>query len=211
MTSTTGAPPRQDAALLRLGSTLKAAGYRFTTVTPATHERVNRRPGNELGRSLTDVLGWSRPFRTGALPDDVVTLLDEAGALRRDGDLWRSLIRVSGYDGELFVHSAFPAAPDAVFSGPDTQRTVDAALAHLAGRATPPGRVADVGTGSGAVAVAKRVPQARWSPSTSTRLRCAMPGSTPRWPASRMSRSAAATCSAMCPAASTSSSPTRRS
>ncbi|UWZ34541.1 methyltransferase [Dactylosporangium roseum] len=163
MRSTIDAPPLPDAALARLGAALKAAGYRFTTVTPATHERVNRRPGNALGRSLTDVLGWSRPFHPGALPDEVVTLLDAAGALRRDGDVWSSMIRVSSYDGELFVHSAFPPdAPDAVFFGPDTHRTVDAALAHLAGQAVVPERIADVGTGSGAVAVAvaKRVPQA---------------------------------------------------
>ncbi|GAB1693524.1 methyltransferase [Krasilnikovia sp. M28-CT-15] len=161
MTSTTHAPPIRDAALRRLGSALKATGYEFTTVTPDTHERVNRRPGNELGRTLPDVLGWSRPFRAGVLPPDFVRLLEDARALRRDGDLWYSLIRVSSCDGELFVHSAFPPeTPDAVFFGPDTYRTVDAALTHLAARATAPSRVADIGTGSGAVAVAlaKRVP-----------------------------------------------------
>ncbi|MER7006431.1 methyltransferase [Dactylosporangium sp. NPDC000555] len=160
MGSSIDALPRPDAALLRLGAALKVAGYRFTTVTPATHERVNRRPGNTFGHSLTDVLGWSRPFRPDAVSGEVVALLDAAGALRRDGDVWRSMIRVSSYDNELFVHSAFPPdAPDAVFFGPDTHRTVDAALAHLAGRTVAPGRVADVGSGSGAVAVAvaKRV------------------------------------------------------
>nr|BFE59042.1 class I SAM-dependent methyltransferase [Dactylosporangium thailandense] len=167
MTSTIVAPPAADAALRRLGDRLKAAGYRFTTVTPATHERVNRRPGNARGHSLTDVLGWSRPFDRDALPADIVALLDAAGALRCERDGWRSTIRVSGYDGELFVHSAFPAAGrDAVFFGPDTHRTVDAVLAHLhertAGRADRPARVADIGTGSGAVAVAvaKRLPGA---------------------------------------------------
>ncbi|WP_130512371.1 methyltransferase [Krasilnikovia cinnamomea] len=163
LSATTHAPPLRDAALRRLGAALKAIGYEFTTVTPGTHERVNRRPGNAEGHTLSDVLGWSRPFRPGALPEDVVRLLVDAHALRRDGDLWYSLIRVSSFDGELFVHSAFPAAgPDAVFFGPDTYRTVDAALAHLAAAGAAPGRVADVGTGSGAVAVAvaRRVPQA---------------------------------------------------
>ncbi|GAA3287178.1 methyltransferase [Dactylosporangium vinaceum] len=162
MTTTMAAPADTDTALLRLGERLKAAGYRFTTVTPASHDRVNARPGNARARSLTDVLGWSRPFAPGALPDDVVTLLEQAGQLRHDDDGWHSLIRVSSYDGELFVHSAFPAcAADAVFFGPDTHRTIDAALAHL--RTAPaPARVAEIGTGSGAVAiaVAKRVPAA---------------------------------------------------
>ncbi|GAA4263827.1 class I SAM-dependent methyltransferase [Dactylosporangium darangshiense] len=163
MTSVTEAPPYAEPELLRLVTVLRSAGYRFTTVTPATHERVNRRPGNARGRSLTDVLGWSRPFEPRALPPDVFALLDGAGVLRRDGDLWRSLIRVSSYGGELFVHSTFPpTAPDAVFFGPDTHRTAEAALAHLVGRSAPPRRIVDVGCGSGAVAVtiAKKVPQA---------------------------------------------------
>lgn len=163
MTSATEAPPRADAALRRLGLALKNAGYRFTTVTPATHERVNRRPGNTLGRNLRDVLGWSRPFGPGVLPDDIVALMDDAGVLERDGDTWRSLIRCSTYDDELFVHSAFPTVmPDAVFFGPDTYRTADAAVAHLRSRGRAPRRVVDVGCGTGAVAitVAKRVPEA---------------------------------------------------
>jgi methylase of polypeptide subunit release factors len=163
MTATTDAPAQADAALLRLGASLKSAGYRFTTVTPATHERVNQRPGGTRAEGLTDVLGWSRPFGPGVLPEDIVALLEAAGALRREGSAGRSLIRVSSYDDELFVHSAFPpSAADAVFFGPDTHRTIDAALAHLAGRATRPARVADIGTGTGAVAiaVAKRVPEA---------------------------------------------------
>ncbi|MFI5914414.1 methyltransferase [Dactylosporangium sp. NPDC051541] len=160
--TTIAAPAEAETALLRLGERLKATGYRFTTVTPASHERVNARPGNARARSLTDVLGWSRPFAPGALPDDVVTLLEQAGQLRHDDDGWHSLIRVSSYDDELFVHSAFPAcAADAVFFGPDTHRTIDAVLAHL-GTVRPPARVAEIGTGSGAVAiaVAKRVPTA---------------------------------------------------
>ncbi|WP_426502158.1 methyltransferase [Dactylosporangium sp. McL0621] len=163
MTSTIEAPAEPDAALLRLGTRLKAAGYRFTTVTPATHERVNRRPGNARGHTVTDVLGWSRPFDRDALPGDVVELLEAAGALHGGPGGRRSAIRVSAYDGELFIHSAFPpAGPDAVFFGPDTHRTVDAVLAHLAARRDRPARVADIGTGSGAVAVAvaKRLPAA---------------------------------------------------
>jgi hypothetical protein len=49
-------------ALVALGHSLQAAGYRFTTVTPATHERVNARLGNAWATDLRGVFGWSRPF-----------------------------------------------------------------------------------------------------------------------------------------------------
>lgn len=74
------------AALRRLGGALKDLGYRFTTVTPATHERVNRRPENAWARDVRDVLGWSRPFRSGVLPTPLMDLLDAgrcAGTRRR--------------------------------------------------------------------------------------------------------------------------------
>ncbi len=57
-----------DGALLRLAAAVRATGYRFTTVTPATHARVNARPGNAGARGLEDVFGWSRPFRPEILP-----------------------------------------------------------------------------------------------------------------------------------------------
>jgi release factor glutamine methyltransferase len=152
-----------DAPLTRLGAALKAAGYTFTTVTPATHERVNRRPENARARNVRDVLGWSRPFGPGVLPEAIVKLMDAAGVLVRDGDTWRSLVRFSSYDGELFVHSAFPTtAADSVFFGPDTYRMADAAAAHVEARRLPVRRAVDIGcgTGAGAIAVAKRAPDA---------------------------------------------------
>jgi release factor glutamine methyltransferase len=152
-----------DEALFRLGQVLKDRGYHFTTVTPDTHERVNRRPGNAWARDERDVLGWSRPFQDGVLPAPLRDLLDAGGALERHGDGWRSRVRFSTYDSELFVHSSFPtASADAVFFGPDTYRMADAAVAHLADRATPVRRAVDIGcgTGAGAIAVAKRAPQA---------------------------------------------------
>lgn len=150
-------------ALRELGTALKDLGYRFTTVTPATHERVNRRPENAWAHDLAGVFGWSRRFGPGVLPDRLTGLLEAAGALEQDGDGWRSRVRFSTYDGELFVHSAFPtAAADAVFFGPDTYRMADAAAAHVESRDTPVRRAADIGcgTGAGAIAVAKRAPEA---------------------------------------------------
>jgi hypothetical protein len=63
-----------DDALIRLGRALKLAGYRFTTVTPANHERVNRQAANATARDLRYVFGWSRPFAS-----------DEAAAQRLAG------------------------------------------------------------------------------------------------------------------------------
>jgi SAM-dependent methyltransferase len=145
--------------LLRLGAAIKATGYTFTTVTPATHERVNRRPENARAADLRGVLGWSRPFGPGLLDAGLVDLMAAAGVLDRDGDVWSSRVRFSTYDGELFVHSAFPtSAADAVFFGPDTYRMADAAAAHVLARRRPVRRAVDIGcgTGAGAITVAKR-------------------------------------------------------
>jgi methylase of polypeptide subunit release factors len=152
-----------DDALLRLGRTLKESGYHFTTVTPATQERVNRRPANATARDVRDVFGWSRPFGPGVLDPELEELLEAAGAVEPDGGLRRSRVRFSSYDGELFLHSAFPTdQPDSVFFGPDTYRMADAAIAYVTGRAEPVRRAVDIGcgTGAGAVAVAKRAPGA---------------------------------------------------
>jgi SAM-dependent methyltransferase len=148
-----------DAALAALVEALRSRGYAFTTVTPATHAKVNARPRNARARSLRDVLGWSRPFEEGLLPPDLFALMGEAGVLVREGELWRATVRVSSLDGELLLHSAYPpSAADAVFLGPDTTRFVAAVTAHLAGRQAPVRRAVDIGTGSGAggIAIAKR-------------------------------------------------------
>ena len=163
MTSESAAPRPVEEPLLLLGRELKRRGYQFTTVTPATHERVNRRPANTTARTLRDAFGWSRPFGLGVVPAALMELMVEADALRQEGDLWRSRVRFSSYDDELFVHSAFPTDDaDSVFLGPDTYRMADAAVAHVNGLYHPVARVADIGcgTGAGAIAVAKRLPEA---------------------------------------------------
>ncbi|WP_433828520.1 methyltransferase [Actinoplanes sp. CA-015351] len=161
------APPHDlgtsDAALMELGEALRAAGYHFTTITPATHERVNRRPACTQATDLRGVFGWSRPFGPGVLPARLVELMDAAGVMHRSGELCRSLVRFSSYDGEIFVHSAFPTtAPDSVFFGPDTQRMADAASAAVEGRTLPLRRAVDIGCGTaaGAITIAKLAPDA---------------------------------------------------
>lgn len=155
--------PGTDAALLDLVEAVRDMGYAFTTVTPATHERVNRRPSNAVARNLRDILGWSRSFHADLIPPRLFALMQAAGAVIPDGGLWRPTIRLSSLDGELFVHSAFPPlAANAVFFGPDTLRFVRAVTAHLATRTAPVRRVVDIGCGTGAagIVVAKRAPGA---------------------------------------------------
>ncbi|HEU4375222.1 MAG TPA: methyltransferase [Telluria sp.] len=141
-----------DAALLALGLALRQAHYRHVTVTPATHQRVARRPHAGVVR-LADVFGWSRQFRDGDLPAEIVALMRAAGVLRADGDGWRSTVRVSSLDGQLYFHSAYPtSAANAVFFGPDTYRFVRALHAALGDR--PIGRAVDIGCGAGPAAIA---------------------------------------------------------
>lgn len=140
-----------DRALLELGRDLKERGYRFTTITPASHHRVNARPQGKAA-SLADVFGWSRSFGRGDLAESLVARLSNAGALEPSGPLLRSNVRYSTLGEQIFVHSAFPTeTSDAVFFGPDTYRFARAVRQSLATRpAARVRRVIDVGAGSGA-------------------------------------------------------------
>lgn len=149
-----------DTGLLRLAQAVQATGYAFVTPTPATHARVNARPGAEWADDLRGVFGWSRRFRGGVVPPDIRDLMEEAGVLARDGEGWRSLVRFSSLFGMLFAHSAFPTVQaDAVFFGPDTYRFARAI------RALPPRevrRAVDIGCGAGpgAALLASAYPEA---------------------------------------------------
>ncbi|GAC1344511.1 MAG: class I SAM-dependent methyltransferase [Acetobacteraceae bacterium] len=149
-----------DAGLLRLAQALRESGYTFVTPTPASHARVNARPGAEWAGDLRDVFGWSRPFRDGLVPEPILAAMREAGVLAQDGQGWRSLVRLSSLDGLLFTHSAYPTTdPAAVFFGPDTYRFARALLAHRMGEVR---RAVDIGCGAGpgAVIVARARPDA---------------------------------------------------
>jgi methylase of polypeptide subunit release factors len=135
----------RERALIEVGRMLRASGYQFVTVTPGTHTRVTTRD-HRLASSLRDVFGWSRAFTRETLPAALFAQLGEADALVESGGVFRSKVRVSSLEGELFFHSAYPTtAPHAVFFGPDTYRFCAAIL--RAGR--PATRVVDVGCGSG--------------------------------------------------------------
>src|SRR5690606_20521219 len=116
--------PQADACLNRLLFELKRRGYRFVTITPASHARVVARPDRREGSCLEDVLGWSLPFRPQILDPELLGLM--AGAAMRtdagEGRL-RATLRVSELRGDLYLHSAYPTdAEDAVFFGPDSYR-----------------------------------------------------------------------------------------
>ena len=146
----TGLSP-QDQALVRLGRELSARGYRFTTITPASHRIVQAR-APQRGATLRDIFGWSLPFRADELPRELQANLAAAGALAGSADRCRATVRFSTLGAQIFVHSAFPTEQaDAVFFGPDTYRFARSArhsIATLRGR--PGMRVLDVGAGSGA-------------------------------------------------------------
>jgi hypothetical protein len=141
----------RDQALLSLGRELQACHYHFTTVTPASHHRVNSRPDGK-GKVLERIFGWSRPFRPIEVPSHIIALLEQAGELTPDGEFLRSSVRFSTLGGQLFVHSAFPTeAPDSVFFGPDTYRFARALRQAVADIPTgAPLTIIDIGCGSGA-------------------------------------------------------------
>ncbi len=138
-------------ALIALGKDLRARGYRFVAVTPATHRRVFGRPPGPPG--LQSMFGWNRPFRRRRCRPDLVELLAAAGALQ---ETEAALIgRACGSPPSASCYSRIRAfrttEPDAVFFGPDTYRFVRLLRSSLAGMpAAKPCRLVDIGCGSGA-------------------------------------------------------------
>ena len=154
---------RDRDALFALGRALEAAEYRFTTITPASHARINQRPGNEQATDLRGVFGWSRPFAAEAIDPAIVALMRRAGVLDESGPLPRSVVRASTLGERCYFHSAYPTAVvDSVFFGPDTYRFVAAIERELRKLSAPPSRVVDIGCGAGpgAVQIARRFPEA---------------------------------------------------
>lgn len=145
-----------DAALVDLLHYLRRHGYRFTAVTPSTHEIVLSRPLDRRP-DLRDIFGWSREFDRADVDAALWTILEDAEAVAEtaEGRL-RSLVRVASLGDDLFLHSAFPTEQaDAVFFGPDTYRFERFVRLNL----PRSGTVVDMGagTGAGAIAAARRM------------------------------------------------------
>lgn len=134
------------AALLQA---LDHEGYAFTTVTPATHERVLAHRRGATAENLRDIFGWSLPFGREMLPSDLFEMLRDGGALKEASGMCRSLVRVSSLSGRLFLHSAYPTEDeDSVFFGPDTYRFarfVEASAENI----EAPRHLVDLGAGAG--------------------------------------------------------------
>ena len=155
-----------DQAMLQLGKRLRADGYRFTSVTPATHARVNARPEAEQARTARDVFGWNRPFRSSLVSADELDQMRQAQVLEEHGDLLISRVRWSTLDDLLLVHSAYPTQQsDAVFFGPDSYRFAQVIHDHLQRTPKRVEHAVDIGcgTGVGALLIARAAPHAQVS------------------------------------------------
>jgi SAM-dependent methyltransferase len=151
--------------LVALAALLHRRGYRFTTVTPATHGRVLNRTAPPGAPSLRDVFGWSKPFTAEQMDAGILSQMQKAGVLRDDAGVLRSTVRASTIGQQLYFHSAYPTGDaESVFLGPDTYRFVRAAGHALDQLPASAGvrRAADIGCGAGpgAIMLAKRFPEA---------------------------------------------------
>lgn len=140
-------------ALQHLLQALRDRMYRFTTITPLSHQTVLQRSSTRgqpaAAQDLRDVFGWSMPFHPDVLDAELFGLMRASEVLRAAGQgLYRSAVRVSSLGDLLLLHSAFPTVEaDSVFFGPDTYRFCD-----FVRRASHPSvdQVLDIGCGSGA-------------------------------------------------------------
>ena len=136
---------------------LAGSGYRFTTPTPLTHQRVLEHRSAQMAATLRDVFGWNMPFKIATcvgMTRELLAAMRGAGVLHTHGDVMRCLVRISSIGDDLFVHSAYPTShSDAVFFGPDTYRFtqfVEQGVSTFKRDGRQPVRMLDVGCGSGA-------------------------------------------------------------
>lgn len=137
-----------DTVLVRLLQALNLRGYSFVTPLNTTYRTIRSQPEKQAARDLRDVLGWSLPYRPGAIDSEIEAMLEHAGCVR-DTPLGRvATVRVSAVHSLLFLHSAYPTREaDAVFLGPGTYRFAEFLRTEL--RATSAERVLDLGAGAG--------------------------------------------------------------
>ena len=142
---------------------LKMQGYRFTTISPASHEKVNKRPENAMASNLKGIFGWNRSFNADVVEASLFDLMQSAKIVTQVENSWKSLLRVASLKEQLFLHSAYPTTGnEAVFFGPDTYRFANAIQHFLITNNQSIYRAVDIGTGSGAGAVllAQALPEA---------------------------------------------------
>jgi methylase of polypeptide subunit release factors len=138
--------------LLALGRFLRDGGYRFTSVTPDTHESFLQRAPRRAGDARA-VLGWNMPFVPSELEPRLFELMVAAQVCPRVSPReFRATLRCSTLEDLLFFHSRFPTSDvDSVFFGPDSYRFVRALRARVTTRQT---YVVDIGCGAGVGGIA---------------------------------------------------------
>ena len=143
------------AGVLLIGHFLQNIRYSFTTITPASHQRlIDRNPEREA-IDFRGAFGWNLPFKHDLLPTGMLKKLSECGIVVPFGRGWRSSVRFSTIGEHLYVHDGFPTlSNDAVFFGPDTYRFVNAVRRQL----KPCELLIDIccGSGAGGIEVAER-------------------------------------------------------
>jgi methylase of polypeptide subunit release factors len=133
---------------------LKLENYNHVTVSPATHEIVNKKTVNDISKSLVDIFGWSRPFLEKNINEGIFKYMRNANILEPHGNLWISKIRVSTLYGMYFIHSAFPTLDEkSIFFGPDTYRFIRTLNEYLTRNTKPIFRAVDICTGCGPAAL----------------------------------------------------------
>lgn len=133
-----------DKNLVELGQLLRADGYTFTTITPASHKIVLSR--TDSGSTMRDFFGWNKWVKLSDIPERSIGLLKEVSLIDIDGARAKSKVRFSTIDDFLILHSEFPThQEDSVFFGPDSYRFVR----FLKESVREARKIIDVGAGSG--------------------------------------------------------------
>ena len=141
---------------------LKSVNYKFITISPSSHEKVNSRVENEFAKDLKGIFGWNRTFSLDILDEFMFHFIYSTDIVVKIEKGWKSQYRVSSLNQQLFVHSAYPTIEEhAVFFGPDTYRFAYAIQQYLLLNHKPVSRAVDIGTGSGvgAILIASTFPE----------------------------------------------------
>ena len=154
-----------SASLALLLRHVAASGYRFTTTTPLSRQRILGYRSHLTGTTLRDIFGWNLLFEASAVEPELLAMMGRAGVLLPCGSLLCSAVCIATIDNDFFLHSSHQATePSAVFFGPDTyhfvrfmQRALQAIGAREGSSAHAQGgtalRILDVGCGSGAAGI----------------------------------------------------------